>query len=399
MLEQNRLNLIINFLELYFKEAAPKEGYLPLNIFLKNIFRKNRQMGSKDRKIVSSACFNFFRLGNLFEGEEISRRIALGWFLCENEFTPFSGHLLSKLSFYKPNDELLPLVDKLKMCEENVPDFNLKNVFPLSEHLSEKIKKTEFFQSFFIRPKTYLRLKKNYEQKVINDLSDNNINFEYPLEVKGALALEQNSKVEELNSKKKAWFEIQDLSSQRTGTFFNASAHERWWDCCAGSGGKSLMLKDIEPGVELLSTDIRPQILENLKDRFKSAGLTNFKTAVIDLTKEEFKTKESFDGIIADVPCSGSGTWGRSPEMLTLFNEEEINTYSEKQRRIVAKAHKHLKPGGKLIYITCSVFKEENEEAVDFFRKELSLQVEKQEYFKGFTHRADTLFAAILKKK
>ncbi len=105
-----------------------------------------------------------------------------------------------------------------------------------------------------------------------------------------------------------------------------------------------------------------------------------------------------FDLILADVPCSGSGTWGRNPERLYQFKEEEIASYTKIQQSIIENAVRYLRPGGKLIFITCSVYKKENSDNVLFFKK-YGLELKKEEYFPGYENYADTLYGAILEKK
>ena len=78
--------------------------------------------------------------------------------------------------------------------------------------------------------------------------------------------------------------------------------------------------------------------------------------------------------IIADVPCTGSGTWGRTPEQLYYFEDRKIEEYASLQKQIVTNVISHLAPGGYFLYITCSVFKKENEEAIDFIKDKFQLQ-------------------------
>jgi 16S rRNA (cytosine967-C5)-methyltransferase len=106
----------------------------------------------------------------------------------------------------------------------------------------------------------------------------------------------------------------------------------------------------------------------------------------------------SIDFIIADVPCSGSGTWARTPEQLKFFHQEKIAQYALLQQQIVSNAIPSLAKGGYLLYITCSVFKKENEENVNFIQKNLNLELLKSDYLKGYQMQADTLFAALFRK-
>ncbi|MFN2440108.1 MAG: Fmu (Sun) domain-containing protein, partial [Chitinophagaceae bacterium] len=102
-----------------------------------------------------------------------------------------------------------------------------------------------------------------------------------------------------------------------------------------------------------------------------------------------------FDLIICDAPCTGSGTWSRTPEQLYFFKEEKIEYYAGLQKKIAVNAIKALKKGGHLLYITCSVFKKENENIVEYLQQNTSLQLKSMRYFKGYDKQADTLFTAL----
>jgi 16S rRNA (cytosine967-C5)-methyltransferase len=138
--------------------------------------------------------------------------------------------------------------------------------------------------------------------------------------------------------------------------------------------------------------------LDNLDERFIAAGLRTYQKKIIDLTKNadpELHHYE-FDGIILDAPCSGSGTWGRTPEMISQFEEFKIQSFQNLQKTIAANTIKYLKPGKPLIYITCSVFREENEEVIHYLQTEHKMKLEGLELIKGYTQKADTMFVARL---
>jgi 16S rRNA (cytosine967-C5)-methyltransferase len=193
---------------------------------------------------------------------------------------------------------------------------------------------------------------------------------------------------------------VQDYNSQRVAELFSLPVMNKIksvWDCCAASGGKSLLLHDVHPAVILTVSDKRESIIANLKKRFARAGITRYKALVTDLSSEEHAlSKSKFDLIIADVPCTGSGTWSRTPEQLYYFKKEKIVEYAALQRKLVSNAIPSLKQDGFLLYITCSVFKKENEENIAFIQKQFGLKLIKMELFKGYDRRADTLLAALL---
>jgi 16S rRNA (cytosine967-C5)-methyltransferase len=211
---------------------------------------------------------------------------------------------------------------------------------------------------------------------------------------------------------------IQDYSSQRTGEFLKSAIQNlipmtigteiKLWDCCAGSGGKSLLLHDIHRNVDLTVSDIRESILANLKKRFAKAGIKKYKSFVTDLTSNQrLRPIESsgrliagdYDLIICDAPCTGSGTWSRTPEQLYFFDEKKIEQYARLQKKIVSNVIPHLKSGGFLIYITCSVFKKENEEIIEFIKEKFQVELISMELLKGYDRKADTMFVALFKAR
>jgi 16S rRNA (cytosine967-C5)-methyltransferase len=105
-----------------------------------------------------------------------------------------------------------------------------------------------------------------------------------------------------------------------------------------------------------------------------------------------------FDIILCDAPCTGSGTWARTPEQLYFFNEKEIQAYQQKQQQIAWHVWEQLKPGGWMVYITCSVFTSENEAVVEFVSQQPRARLLSAQYLKGYELQADTLFAAVFQK-
>jgi 16S rRNA (cytosine967-C5)-methyltransferase len=194
------------------------------------------------------------------------------------------------------------------------------------------------------------------------------------------------------------------LNSQRVGELlpvkdFNTPV--KVWDCCAASGGKSIMTYDLVSDVQLTVSDVRLSIIQNLHNRFKEAGIKNYHSFVADLTNSASLSgslkQSAFDLIICDAPCSGSGTWSRTPEELVFFKQEEIIRYSNLQKSIAKNAISYLKKGSYFLYITCSVLKKENEEVVEFIKATSGLELIKMELLKGYKIKADTMFAALFK--
>jgi 16S rRNA (cytosine967-C5)-methyltransferase len=277
------------------------------------------------------------------------------------------------------------------------PEFT-NTIFPWTTELSPGINKEEFPLSHLQQPELFLRLRPGKEAGVKQKLQTAGIQFTAISET--CIALPNSSKITHLLEIDKAAV-IQDYSSQRVREFLEPlkpGPPARVWDCCAASGGKSILAKDILGEFDLIVSDVRESILVSLQDRFRQAGIKNYDGFVADLSRPLTVSLSSFNLVIADVPCTGSGTWSRTPEQLFYFDPIRIEEYAALQKKIVSTAIPQLEPGGHLLYITCSVFKKENEEAVEFIKEKFHLQTVKMELLKGYDKKADTMFAALLKK-
>ena len=176
--------------------------------------------------------------------------------------------------------------------------------------------------------------------------------------------------------------------------------NEQWYDCCSGAGGKSLLLKDLCPGVRLTVSDKRESIIHNLQQRFRQYRFELPVAHVTDVADSAQLTRalgdKQFDHIICDAPCSGSGTWARTPEQLYFFDPATIAKFGALQQTIAVNVSRHLKKGGQLIYITCSVFEQENENVVNAIIEETGMQLVQQQIINGIGVKADNMFVAVL---
>ena len=370
-------------------------GEEPFASYLKKYFSANKKYGSKDRKHVSNLCYSFFRMGKSVMNTSTEEKIVTALFLCSDK----PNEVLAALKPEWNNKCELSIIEKLFIINYSLL---IQNVFPWKDELSEGIDHEKFCESFFVQPDLFLRLRPGKEKMVKQKLQQAEIKFTIVSD--SCLALPNASKVDDVIELDNEAV-IQDYSSQQTGDFMDSAIASlennkpSVWDCCAASGGKSIMMYDINPNIDLTVSDVRESILINLKKRFTKAGIKNYKGILADLKGPLFPFSTSnFQLVIADVPCTGSGTWGRTPEQLYFFDQSNIETYSVLQKKIVSNAIPQLQPSGVFIYITCSVFKKENEEKVDFIKENFHLELIQMEVLKGYNKKADSMFVAVFKK-
>jgi len=371
------------------KAISAYTGQEPLTRFLTRYYKENKQMGSSDRRMTSRLCYNYFRIGDWKKGASPLDRVVHAEYLCEQE-----SSMVQLLAPELHATIERPLPEKIALIHADMHVF-----FPLVNEISDVIDKQEFLVSQLIQPDLFVRLKRGNERAVLSELEYRQIPFKQLSEQ--AVALPNGAKLQEM-TKVAGLYEIQDLSSQRTLDDIEALKGEKWWDACAASGGKALLFLDKYPHIDLLVSDIRLSILRNLDERFEKARITvPYRKKIIDLTQDvhHILQGELFDGIILDAPCSGSGTWGRTPEMKAQFSEEKLRKFSTLQRTIASNVVQALKPGKSLTYITCSVYKSENEDVVDYLVSDHGMAVDKMHVLHGYREKADTMFVARLVKR
>lgn len=391
---QSYLNTAVSLITNYY-------GNIPLVHYLKNYFAQNKKHGSKDRKAITHLCYCYFRLGKSLNEVTFEEKIKIALYLCHNKINEY-GILYNNNWLANWHSSLAQRID---FVQKNYPNFSIHSIFVFTDLLSEGICKEEFVLSFFNQPQLFLRVRPNYLQTVLQKLQAAAI--AYKLLNNNCIALPNTTKVDAILQVNKDVV-IQDYSSQQIAQYYeivlsalnvnNYSTHKPLlvWDCCAASGGKSILLLDTFPNIKLTVSDIRESILINLAKRFKEAGINNYQSFVTDLSKEQQDIKfNKYQFIVCDVPCSGSGTWGRTPEQLLGVTINKLNYYANLQKKIVLQALKQLTPNGYFLYITCSVYQNENEEIINYIQSNTNLQLLKSEIICGYNHHADTMFAAL----
>lgn len=398
------------------------DGKVPFHQYFKLTAQNHKNWGSKDRKRYKSACYGF-------------------WKWCSRELLNDEEHFFQWLEYFFENihggktlqhsnqsseSQIESTGIQFVLTTENVTTSELSIPGSNWPSWSEGIHEQKWLNWF--RNEAPVWIKRLHQDKSLQsgiDHGDLTV-----LDIKGdAISFQSNTNLD-------FWVEkgdifIQDYSSQQsmeitdlmielmaqTKAESSADQHSlQILDCCSGAGGKALGLsanllrkavgQSANPvRFELTCTDIRNSILHNLKERFKKTGLPLPKTQVVNWSNNEnpwiTDHSSTFDAVIADIPCSGSGTWRRTPEEAHFFDLAYWDTFNTTQKEMVKNASKMVKIGGYYLVLTCSVFARENELLIDNFLQEVDSEWEiKQNGFCGGDERnADFIYRTILKRK
>ncbi len=222
---------------------------------------------------------------------------------------------------------------------------------------------------------------------------------EYP----HALMLNERANVFTSDAFKNGYFEVQDASSQLVAPFLLAQPGQRIVDACAGAGGKSLHLASLmENKGQLIALDIYPGKLKELKRRAKRNGAHNIETRLIDSTKVIKKLHGSADGVLIDAPCTGLGILRRNPDAKWKMQPTFLKEITATQQKLLQDYSQMVKPGGLLVYATCSILPQENDRQVRAFLasdpgSDFQLEEEKKIFSSKSGH--DGFYMARLRRK
>ena len=372
----------------------------PFAAYLKKYFKQHHKFGSRDRKVISDFCYGFFRIGKSAEKYTLDDQLQIGFFLTHSQDNGY-------LSLVQPSwiDELTNSIDfKINFIKSIYSSFDETKIFPISSQVDAALEQDQFRKSHLIKPSFFIRIRPGRYDVVMNKLKEANIDFK---EINpNCLLINGHSNLENLLEVNNDYV-VQDLNSQQTQAFLPVLNDDAFpmWDACAGGGGKSILLHDTYKKADLYVSDVRESILVDLKLRLKQAKIRAANIFNIDLESNDANSiiiksipKKGFKLILADVPCSGSGTWVRNPESLRYFDEQDLVVFHQKQVSILKTVIPFLQKGGFLLYVTCSVFTIENDQVIDLILKDTPLKLLKRGMLaeNDSEVQGDKLYAALL---
>ena len=403
----------------------------PADAKMRAFFRKNRHLGNKERALIAECAFGVLRrlryLSTVTANDESdpddARKLILAWLLrVQGRSLRDLGDMLTEqqkewaVAIKAKKTDDLPLA-----VQADVRDW-------LWEKLAKQCGEKEALiicRSMFEQATLDLRVNtiKDTREAVLEKMIAENINNENtisampvsPIGIRMPNRLGINKHVLFTEGK----IEVQDEGSQLLTFLVAPKRGQMVADLCAGAGGKTLALGALMRNTgRLYAFDVNERRLNNLGKRLKRSGLSNLNAQVIN-NENDLKLKRlngKFDRVLVDAPCSGLGTLRRNPELKWRQTQADVTKYQTLQKQILARAAKLVKPGGRVVYATCSILNEENEMVAEDFlamhpgfvllpanevmaQQQIKLDTGKYLSLLPHLHGTDGFFAAVFEKK
>ena len=335
--------------------------------------KKDKRWGSSDRKFVAETIYEVVRWKRLYaEVAEVKEpydrdnlwRMFSVWAVLRGYTIPDWKQLegTPERKIKGRFDEL----SKTRAIKESIPDW--MDELGVKE-LGEKLWATEIAAQN--QPaKVVLRVNtlKTTREKLKAILMDLNMDTDFLKDQPDALVLKERANVFLTDAFKNGFFEVQDANSQLVAAYLDVKPGMRVVDTCAGAGGKTLHIASLmENKGQLIAMDLYESKLKQLKLRAKRNSAFNIEYRIIDSTKVIKKLYEKADRVLIDAPCSGLGVLKRNPDAKWKLQPEFIDNIRKVQAEVLESYAKIVKPGGKLVYATCSVLPSENQEQITHF--------------------------------
>lgn len=339
---------------------------------LEKLLASDKRLGSRDRKFIAGLFYDLVRFRRHLE--ELESRQVLSkpgdWFQRVCLWLIHKGHDLSHIKETSGwnTEEIRKPIHENGAAGLSVPDWLWD--FGLSE-LPDRWEKE--LRALNEQAPVYLRVNrlKIRPEELLTVLSTEGVEASAVPGHPDALLLSGRTNVIRLGSFRKGLYEVQDAASQRIAPFLQVEAGQLIIDACAGAGGKTLHLAALsEDKARIVSMDVEGWKLEELKKRASRAGLKSVETELIRGNKTLKYWEGKADRLLLDAPCSGLGVLRRHPDSKWKLSPEAIEEVRDTQAEILHRYCRMLKPGGILVYATCSLMPGENDEQVRAFLDE-----------------------------
>jgi 16S rRNA (cytosine967-C5)-methyltransferase len=358
----NIARAVVQALEMIFNEGKYADKVI------EKVLKQNPKWGARDRRFIAETTYDivrWYRLMQTLTGTPANDYWSLIGCWCILNHVPLPDWDEFKDLSSKKIHERLERFKSIRKINESIPDWldelgeqELgaawdKELHALNEEASVVLRANTLKIS--ARELRAMLQQDEVETTTIDALPD-------------ALILKERQNVFRLPAFKEGLFEVQDASSQLIAPFMKIEPGMRVIDACAGAGGKTLHIAALlQSKGRIIAMDTEGWKLDELKKRARRAEVSNIETRIIESSKTIKRLENSADRLLLDVPCSGLGVLKRNPDAKWKLTPEFINDVRVLQQHILNDYCNMLKPGGLMVYSTCSILPTENEKQVEKF--------------------------------
>lgn len=368
----SRIQVNIELLDIFFETRAP------FDVIMSKFFRNNRWIGGADRREIAKTAYDVFRNFEKirFYTKPVTANFGRAHMLAYLKKILERNDISAIFSGEKYHPAPLSDFEKrfLRALDNNgadLPKHAVLNYPEWMENVLQKAFPTDFseeLQALNAPADVILRVNtlKTNRDDVMDALRKSGAEAEFTVHAPNGIRV--RSRMNRGNEVlRQSMAEVQDEGSQLIAANCEPEDAKIVADFCAGAGGKTLALAALMKNKgRIFALDKHPQRLKNAQIRCRRAGVDN--VTCMELSNKWLKRHvESADAVLVDAPCSGTGTWRRNPDMRAKFQQQDLLELIALQREILSAAADLVKPEGRLIYATCSVLREENEEQIQNF--------------------------------
>ena len=388
MLDQERIFSVLELLNLLNQSNKIARK------LLQSYFRSKKYIGSKDRKFISNSFWNILRhrykihwhldylnLEVTFEKEMMLELFFLNKDYCNNSFKIRQLFILKYKEIKIFHDVDLDFLKHLNYKEFYNKEMPEHIFYELPKYLLKSLKnsfKNEWRDvALSLNQEGFFDIRVNMLQGKSRDeiyhlLEDIKVPLQLTKYSPLGIRLSKRFPIEGHKLFKKGFLEIQGEASQLVSILLDVKPGMQVADICSGAGGKSLILADIMKNKgRILSLDTNKKKLSNAGLRLKRAGVHNVERRLVKPNWNVTGLEKKFDLVLIDAPCSGIGTWSRSPDSKFSFSPKKLQELVNIQAELLLKGSLMVAPGGKLAYVVCSFLPEEGVDQIKKFKKEI----------------------------
>lgn len=335
---------------------------------IEKVLKQNPKWGARDRRFIAETTYDIVRWYRLLQQAAQAQRgdywkLIAAWCISHDVPLPpwqeFRGIAPAAiLTALRAADE--------RRVRESIPDWmDALGAQELGQRWDTELAALNEEARVVLRVNTLKVSRAQVQQRLYDEHHiETYIDAEYP----DALMLRERQNIFSTGAFREGWFEVQDAGSQRIAPYLDIEPGMRIVDACAGAGGKTLHLAALSRNKgRIVAMDVEQWKLDELQKRARRAGVSNLETRLIDSTKVIKRLEHAADRVLLDVPCSGLGVLRRNPDAKWKLSASFIDEVKTLQHKILHDYSVMVKPGGILVYSTCSILSSENEQQVARF--------------------------------